>query len=298
MEGVGPVSEPSASGARCARTTARAATPGTTSPTIRRARAPTAGARTASPASATTSSGCASRSRCGTAPTRSSRSGCSGSPTARATTARTSRSTGSTSTATPTHSYLKCLYKYPQREFPYEDLVATNGRRGKQDIEYELLDTGVFDEDRYFDVDRRVRQGRPRRHPDAGHRAQPRPGRGDAAPAADAVVPQHVVVGRRRREAHRDGRDGGAGAAPSTRSWASGGCAPTLGAAAVLRERDQQRAPLRRAELLAARQGRDQRLRRRAATPTRSTRRARAPRSPPTTCWSWGRARAPRSACA
>ena len=54
--------------------------------------------------------------------------------------------------STPTHSYLKCQYKYPQRAFPYYDLVATNGRRGKQDMEYELLDTGIFDEDRYFDV--------------------------------------------------------------------------------------------------------------------------------------------------
>ncbi len=55
--------------------------------------------------------------------------------------------------STPTHSYMKCLYKYPQREFPYGDLVATNARRGKQDSEYELLDTGVFDDDRYFDVE-------------------------------------------------------------------------------------------------------------------------------------------------
>jgi hypothetical protein len=54
--------------------------------------------------------------------------------------------------STPTHSYLKCLYKYPQRAFPYTDLVATNGRRSKQEFEYELLDTGAFDEDRYFDV--------------------------------------------------------------------------------------------------------------------------------------------------
>ena len=54
--------------------------------------------------------------------------------------------------ATPTHSYLKCQYKYPQRAFPYTDLVATNARRGKQDMEYELLDTGIFDENRYFDV--------------------------------------------------------------------------------------------------------------------------------------------------
>jgi len=54
--------------------------------------------------------------------------------------------------ATPTHAYLKMLYKYPQRAFPYADLVATNARRGKHEPEYELLDTGAFDEDRYFDV--------------------------------------------------------------------------------------------------------------------------------------------------
>ena len=54
--------------------------------------------------------------------------------------------------STPTHSYLKLLYKYPQRAFPYWDLVSTNRRRGKQDMEYELLDTGIFDDDRYFDV--------------------------------------------------------------------------------------------------------------------------------------------------
>ena len=53
---------------------------------------------------------------------------------------------------TPTHSYMKCLYKYPQRAFPYSDLVITNARRGKHDPEYELLDTGIFDDDRYFDV--------------------------------------------------------------------------------------------------------------------------------------------------
>lgn len=54
--------------------------------------------------------------------------------------------------STPTHSYMKYLYKYPQREFPYRDLVETNGRRSRSEFEYELLDTGVFDDDRYFDV--------------------------------------------------------------------------------------------------------------------------------------------------
>lgn len=54
--------------------------------------------------------------------------------------------------STPTHSYMKHLYKYPQRAYPYEDLVATNQRRSKRDLEYELLDTGVLDDNRYFDV--------------------------------------------------------------------------------------------------------------------------------------------------
>jgi hypothetical protein len=54
--------------------------------------------------------------------------------------------------STPTHSFMKYLYKYPQAAYPYDNLVATNRRRGKGDLEYELLDTGVFNDDRYFDV--------------------------------------------------------------------------------------------------------------------------------------------------
>jgi hypothetical protein len=54
--------------------------------------------------------------------------------------------------STPTHSYMKFLYKYPQAAFPYADLVETNCRRSRDEMEYELLDTGVFDGDRYFDV--------------------------------------------------------------------------------------------------------------------------------------------------
>ena len=54
--------------------------------------------------------------------------------------------------STPTHSYMKYLYKYPQREFPYGDLLQTNSRRSRQEFEYELIDTGVFDDNRYFDV--------------------------------------------------------------------------------------------------------------------------------------------------
>jgi hypothetical protein len=54
--------------------------------------------------------------------------------------------------STPTHSYMKYLYKYPQAAYPYTDLLEANRRRTKHDPEYELLDTGVFEEDRYFDV--------------------------------------------------------------------------------------------------------------------------------------------------
>src|SRR5688572_25811223 len=54
--------------------------------------------------------------------------------------------------ATPSHSYLKMLYKYPQRAFPYAQLTEENRRRGKDQPEFELLDTGVFDDDRYWDV--------------------------------------------------------------------------------------------------------------------------------------------------
>jgi len=54
--------------------------------------------------------------------------------------------------STPTHSYMRMLYKYPQAEFPYTRLVEENGRRNREQPEFELLDTGVFAEDRYFDV--------------------------------------------------------------------------------------------------------------------------------------------------
>ena len=54
--------------------------------------------------------------------------------------------------STPTHSYMKYLYKYPQQEFPYQNLVETSQRRSRDEFEYELIDTGIFNDDRYFDV--------------------------------------------------------------------------------------------------------------------------------------------------
>src|SRR5471032_2121680 len=53
----------------------------------------------------------------------------------------------------PTHSYQRGLYKYPQRAFPYDELVSVNGGRSKQEREYEITDTAAFDENRYFDVE-------------------------------------------------------------------------------------------------------------------------------------------------
>jgi len=63
--------------------------------------------------------------------------------------------------ATPTHAYLRWLYKYPQRAFPYDELVRVNAARGRDELEYELLDTGVFDGERYFDVQVEYAKGAP-----------------------------------------------------------------------------------------------------------------------------------------
>ena len=91
---------------------------------------------------------------------------------------------------------MKMLYKYPQAEFPYARLVAENGRRTKNDPEFELIDTGVFDDDRYFDVfveyakaaaeDILIRITAWNRGP--GSRA--------ARSAADGLVSQYLVLGR------------------------------------------------------------------------------------------------------
>ena len=131
--------------------------------------------------------------------------------------------------STPTHSYLKCLYKYPQRAFPYDDLVATNGAPRQAGLRVRAA--------RHRRSSTRTAtstwsSSTPRRAPDdilmlvtAHNRG---PGRGDAAPAADAVVPQHVVVGRRAsRSPSLDGRRRRRACAPRTPSSASGGCAPT-----------------------------------------------------------------------
>ena len=105
--------------------------------------------------------------------------------------------------STPTHSYMKYLYKYPQAAFPYGELVETNRGRSRDEFEYELLDTGVFNDDRYFDVFVEYAKGSRGRHPREDHGGQPGTGRGRTASPADAVVPQRLVGVDRRIQPRR-----------------------------------------------------------------------------------------------
>ena len=236
-------------------------------------------------ASPTASAGCASRSRCGTAATRSSRSGCSASPAPRAITARTCKECYFYLDATPTHSYLKALYKYPQAEFPYDQL----------------------------------RRGEPPPRPDASRssscstpasstRTATSTSFVEYAKAAPDDILIRITVANRGPEAatlhllptlwfrntwswgcthegcwpkprHRRGGDGRR-LRPSTRRWARSASSPSRSPTArarvpVHRERDQRRAALRRAERDALRQGRLSRVRRPRRDATRSIRKQR-----------------------
>ena len=103
--------------------------------------------------------------------------------------------------STPTHSYMKWLYKYPQAAFPYARLVEENARRGRDAPEFELLDTGRLRRRSLLRRVRRVRQGVARRHPDPHHGREPRTGRRRDRRAADDLVPQPLVVAAGRRPA-------------------------------------------------------------------------------------------------
>ena len=164
----------------------------------------------------------------------------------------------------PSHALLKWRYHYPQAAFPYDQLVHHG--RGLHDPELELLDTGVFDDDRYWSVDVDVREGVADGTADAHRAREPRPGRGDTAGAADALVPQYVVVWRRIRAASdRRGRGGAHGDRPSPRGLPArrrsrpGWCCTR---AALLRERIERTTRLRRRGDDPVPEGRDQRPRR------------------------------------
>ena len=98
--------------------------------------------------------------------------------------------------STPTHSYMKYLYKYPQSAYPYEELVRTNRGRSRYEQEFELLDTGVFDQNRYFDVFVEYAKAGARGHSDPDYRPQSWAGGGDDYRSADALVSKCLVVGR------------------------------------------------------------------------------------------------------
>ena len=95
--------------------------------------------------------------------------------------------------STPTHSYMRYLYKYPQRAYPYDDLVQTNRSRSRHEQEYELLDTGVFDEDRYFRRLCHLRQGVSNRPADRDRGSQSRTRGRRTRPAAHALVSPRLV---------------------------------------------------------------------------------------------------------
>ena len=135
--------------------------------------------------------------------------------------------------STPTHSYLKALYKYPQAAFPYARLVEENRRRGRHDPEFELADTGVFDGNRYFDVVAEYAKAAPDDILIRITVANRGPDTGAAASAADAVVSQHLERGAQTRglrdqAEHQGGRRGPArsGARRVGKSWFAAGAGP------------------------------------------------------------------------
>ena len=171
---------------------------------------------------------------------------------------------------TPTHSYMKYVYKYPHAEYPYEHLVQENQRRSRHDPEFELVDTGIFHEDRYFDIVIEYAKHEPEdllirvniTNRGSGSGADPR--------VADAVVSQHLGLGTRSaaaeyrrgggyqgpRESHADdGRE--ALRAGRVHSVRSGG-----GRAAVHRKRNQLPASVQRAGADAVCEGCVSRIRR------------------------------------
>ncbi len=258
--------------------------------TTRRARAPTAGARTASPASPTTSSCSASRSRSGTARDPILKERLFGLTNSEGNHGEDVKEYYFYLDSTPTHSYMKYLYKYPQAAFPYDDLVDDEPRAAaRSELEYELLDTGVFDDDRYFDVFVEYAKAVARRHPDPDHRRQPRARAGDAAPAADALVPQHLVVGRRQPRspscaASPDGARRASWSRVARASSATATSTATATAPLLFTENETNTERLfGTPERDAVRQGRHQRLRRPRPARRGESRRTRAPRPPRTT---------------
>ena len=221
-------------------------------------------------ASATTTRCCASRSRCGTASDPILKERAFGLANSEGNHGEDVKEYYFYLDSTPTHSYMKYLYKYPQAAYPYGDLVTTNRSRGKHEAEYELLDTGVFDDNRYFDVfveyakaapdDVLIRISVCNRGPEAAplhvlptlwfRNTWSRAG-GGPKPSLSRVDARRPCGGSRAHHSRS--------AVPGI----AGGLLPVLRrrrAAAVHRERDQQRAALRLGQRLTLREGRHRQL--------------------------------------
>ena len=173
------------------------------------------GRRRAARASATTAGSSASASPSGTAPIRSSRSGSSASRATEGNHGEDVKELYWYLDATPTCSYARALYKYPQTAFPYEELRARSRSASKADPEPELLDTAAFADNRYFDVVVEYAKAEVERRPRPHHGDQPRAARRPDRGAPAAVVSQHVELDAR----HRSPADAGArGRCPTCRS--------------------------------------------------------------------------------
>ncbi len=170
--------------------------------------------------------------------------------------------------STPTHSYMKYLYKYPQREFPYRDLLETNRAADAGGARVRAPRHGDLRRRPVLRRLPRVRQGGAGGHPDPRVGPQPRQGGGAAAAPPDAVVPEHLVVGRRGREAGppREGR--GDRGLPS-RAGRLHALVRRRARAAVHGERDERAEALGPAEPDAVREGRVPPVRRSPGSGTR-----------------------------
>jgi hypothetical protein len=134
---------------------------------------------------------CASPWRCGTARTRSSRNVCSAWAGPQGNHAEDVKECYYYLDSTPTHAYMKYLYKYPQAEFPYARWCEANRSRTKPDRNTSCWHTGIFDENRYFDVYVEYAKDGPEDAADPDQRHQPRPRSRPAASAAQRLVPQY-----------------------------------------------------------------------------------------------------------
>ena len=237
-------------GNRAARTTAKTATPGTTSPTTRPARAPTAGARTGWPGISDDKQRLCFALALWNGKDPILKERLFGLTNSESNHGEDVKEYYFYLDSTPTHSYMKYLYKYPQAAFPYADLVETSRRRGRNEMEYELLDTGVFDQDRYFDVFVEYAKESSGRHPDPDHgpptAARRRPSC-TSCPRSGSATSGRVAS----PDLPRDRRSSRS-TAPAGASVGQGGRIPVLGeripllrrrrAAAVHRERNQHAA--------------------------------------------------------